>query len=485
MVIINFMNKHPRLIIAALKGGSGKTILSIGIARLWKKQGLKVRAFKKGPDYIDAGWLACASGNPCYNLDPFLIGKEHLLSSFVSHSSCSDVSVIEGNRGIFDGMDEDGTYSTAELSKSLKAPVILIIDCNKATRTIAALINGVKDFDRGLELKGVVLNQIAGNRHESVIRRSIEKYSGIPVLGAIPRLDKDIFPERHMGLTPFHEHPEVESAIEGASGIVGKYVDSGMLLMIAREAGDLEDIEGFSVSRQDTAAGITSPLTPHTPSLRIGVVRDSAFQFYYEENLEELKKHSVDIIEISALNEKELPDLDALYIGGGFPETHAIALAGNAGFRNSLKAAIEKGLPVYAECGGLMYLGEALLLDGRTYPMAGIFPLTFSLEKRPQAHGYSVVEVIAGNPYFRNGTLLRGHEFHYSRAMDFDGDKTEFSFAFRIKRGRGLHNGMDGICYRNVLATYTHLHALGAMEWVDGMLRAASEYKKFRTNNKQ
>lgn len=480
------MNKHPRLIIAALKGGSGKTILSIGISRLWKKQGLKVTAFKKGPDYIDAGWLACASGNPCYNLDPFLIGKEHLLSSFIGHSAGSDISVIEGNRGIFDGMDEEGTYSTAELSKFLKAPAILIIDCNKATRTIAALVNGVKDFDRNLELKGVILNQIAGNRHESVIRRSIEKYSDIPVLGAIPRLDKEIFPERHMGLTPFHEHPEVENAIEGAAGIVSKYVDSGMLLVIAREAGDLENVQGSEFRVQDSgrsATDITSSFTPRPSSLRIGVIRDSAFQFYYEENLEELKRYGADIVEISALNEKALPDLDALYIGGGFPETHAIALAGNTGFRNSLKAAIEKGLPVYAECGGLMYLGEALLLEGRTYPMAGIFPLTFSLETRPQAHGYSVVEVIGGNPYFRNGTLLRGHEFHYSRALDFAGDKEGFSYAFRVKRGRGLFNGKDGICYRNVLATYTHLHALGAREWVEGMLKCASEYKKCRMNN--
>lgn len=470
------MNRYPRLVVAGLRGGSGKTMLSLGIVRACKNKGLKVVAFKKGPDYIDAGWLASAAKSPCYNLDPFLIGRDRLLSSFIRHSEGSDIALIEGNRGLFDGVDEEGTYSTAELSKTLKSPIVMILDCNKSTRTIAAVVLGVQAFDKDLDIKGVILNQVAGGRHESVIRKSIGKYCKIPVLGAIPRLDKDVFPERHMGLTPCQEHPQVEEAIERTADIVSRCVDIDRVLEIARDAKPLN-----KSAVRDYAP--RNPKSKINASIRIGVIRDSAFQFYYPENLEELSSSGASIIKISALTEKKLPDIDALYIGGGFPETHAIALAENVEFRNSLRNATMKGLPVYAECGGLMYLGEALLLENRMYQMAGIFPLVFSLEKRPQAHGYSIAEVVKENPYFPNGTILRGHEFHYSRPVNAAGDTNGFYYAFRMKRGSGIYEDMDGICYKNVLATYTHLHAIGAREWVDGMIKQATEYK--RAKNQQ
>lgn len=441
--------------------------------------------FKKGPDYIDAGWLASAAGCPCYNLDPFLIGSERLLSSFVSHSDGSDVSVIEGNRGLFDGMDEMGSYSTAEVAKTLKAPVILIIDCTKVTRTIAAIVMGAQSFDPEVTIKAVVLNQIAGSRHESVIRRSIEHYCDIPVLGAIPRLDAGAFPERHMGLTPHQEHPDTERAISFTADMAKTYLDIERILSIARQAGPLEgNSDTSSVKRSGSNQSSRESITRNASSvtnhgIKIGVIRDSAFQFYYPENLEELKRHGADIVEFSAIA-GGMPDIDALYIGGGFPETHAIALAGNVRLRDSLKNAVVEGLPVYAECGGLMYLGEGLMLEGKTYPMTGIFPLLFSLERKPQAHGYSTVEVVGRNPFFSEGTILRGHEFHYSRPLNADENLKAFSFAFRMKRGRGLYEKKDGICYKNVLATYTHLHAYGAVEWVEGMLRQAGEFRKSR-----
>lgn len=459
------MNNYPRLVIAGLRGGSGKTIISLGLTRAWKNRGLKVVPFKKGPDYIDAGWLASTAKRPCYNLDPFLIGKEHLLSSFISHSEGADFSLIEGSRGLYDGMDEAGTYSTAEVAKTLQAPVILVMDCTKVTRTLAAVLLGVQGFDKKLLIKGVILNRIAGSRHEAVIRQALDKYTDIPVLGAIPLMDEDVFPMRHLGLTPFQEHPQVEQAIEKTTLIISSHLDMDKLLKIGQEARG----GGKRIALSPIAHSLS-------PIVKLGVIRDSAFQFYYQENIDELKSHGAEIIEISSIAMPQLPDIDALYIGGGFPETHALALAENKGFRNSLNNAVRRGLPVYAECGGLMYLGESLLLKGMEYPMAGIFPISFSLENRPQAHGYSIAEVVNENPFFPEGLTLRGHEFHYSKPV-IGREAGNFHYAFNMKRGKGLHENMDGLCYKNVLATYTHLHALGAKEWAEGIIKQALKYK--------
>jgi cobyrinic acid a,c-diamide synthase len=474
------MEDCARLVIAGLKGGSGKTILTLGVIKALREQGLRVVPFKKGPDYIDAGWLASAADHPCYNLDPFLIGRDRLISSFIVHAEGSDIAVIEGNRGIYDGMDETGLYSTAEVAKVLRSPVILIIDCTKATRTIAAMILGTQKFDPEVIISGVVLNQIAGGRHESIIRKSIEKYCSLPVLGAIPRFEHGEFPERHMGLTPHQEHPDTAKAISFAGDVAVKYLDLDRILAVARKTKPITEKQGAGGKEQkrEREGGKDDALCSENQAVRIGVIRDSAFQFYYPENLEELKNHGAEIIEISALTERALPPIDALYIGGGFPETHAIALAENGGFRDSLRNAIMGGLPVYAECGGLMYLGEGLLLGNRRYPMAGIFPLDFSLEKKPQAHGYSIVEVVHENPFYPIGTVLKGHEFHYSRPVHTGADMQEDSYAFQMKRGQGIFGKMDGIWFKNVLATYTHLHALGAREWTEGMVTKAREYKK-------
>lgn len=463
------MASQPRLIIAGVRGGAGKTTIALGIiAALRLHYGLAVTPFKKGPDYIDAGWLSVAAGRPCYNLDPFLISRDNVLWSFLSRSA-GDIAVVEGNRGLYDGMDASGTYSTADLAKLLKAPALLVVDCTKMTRTAAAVVLGCQLLDREVPIRGVILNQVAGERHETVVRESIEQACGLPVLGAVPRLRSEEFPERHMGLTPFQEHPDTERAVSFAEGIARQYLDLNRILSIAREAGPLgTGTSGDGVLPCPPASGA---------AVRIGVIQDSAFQFYYPENIEELRRCGAEIVTVSAITARGLPLIDALYIGGGFPETHAIALAENASFRDSLRKAVHNGLPVYAECGGLMYLGEGLVLGGKTFPMAGVFPLRFSLEERPQAHGYSIVEVVRPNPFFPEGTVLRGHEFHYSRPMDTAGDAGEYLFTFRMQRGIGIRDRMDGICTRNVLATYTHLHALGAPAWVEGMLRQARAYR--------
>lgn len=461
----------PRIVISGLRGGAGKTILSLCLLSLWHKQGLRAVPFKKGPDYIDAGWLAKAAGVPCYNLDLFMMSPEQAVHSFITHSQNAQVAVIEGNRGLYDGVDHRGTYSTAELAKLLKAPVILVVDCTKATNTIAAMVLGCMNMDSRVAIVGVVLNNAATARQESLIRRSIGENCRLPVLGAVPRLQHNPIPERHMGLVPFQEHEEFQRSIHLVTEIGERYLNLKEIKRLAENAEHLH---------QGTEQKVQSPdihgSSPGSSPLNIGIIRDSAFQFYYQENFEELQKRGAHLTEVSPFRESTLPDIDALYIGGGFPETHAIRLSENIAFKDSLISAIKGGLPVYAECGGLMYLGKSLILNGKEYPMAGVFPMVFNLEKKPQAHGYTIIEVDKGNPYFPEGCSLKGHEFHYSRVVDFEDNDPDL--AFKVTRGHGIKDGMDGLCYKNVLATYTHLHALGTPEWADGIIKCAEKYKK-------
>jgi cobyrinic acid a,c-diamide synthase len=465
------MSNHPRVIIAGIRGGSGKTTLSLAVtSSLRSGQGLKVIPYKKGPDYIDAGWLSMAAQQPCYNLDPFLVSKSKVVDSFLNHFT-GDIAVIEGNRGIFDGMDAEGSFSTAELAKLLKAPVILIIDCTKMTRTTAAVVHGIMHFDKDVEISGVVLNQIAGSRHESIVRESIAKYCDVRIVGAIPKLKKGEMPERHMGLTPHHEHEDAAGVVSFAESLADKYLDIPAIIEIARsaEAFDGQAFYGeFALTaKEDTPSG----------KVRIGVFRDAAFQFYYPENFEELNRLGAEVVEIDALSGAGLPPVDALYIGGGFPETNALKLAQNVSFRNSVKKAAERGLPIYAECGGLMFLGDSIIMNGQRFGMAGIFPIVFEMRSKPEAHGYTIVEVDAGNPFYPVGTVLHGHEFHYSAVVSID-RPDDVSTVFSMKRGKGVADLRDGLCFKNVLATYTHIHALGTPEWAAGLIAKAKEFKK-------
>lgn len=477
----------PRIVIAALRGGSGKTILSVGIIAAWTKLGKSVAPYKKGPDYIDAGWLAMAAGRPCYNLDTFLITKEQVLKSFLSHALENDIAVIEGNRGLYDGIDSEGSTSTAELAKLLKAPVILCIDCTKTTRTMAAVVSGCIQFDPDVNIKGVVLNRVAGSRHESVLRRSIEKYCGIPVLGAVPKLSKQNFPERHMGLIPTPEHEWGKDSIVEMAKVAEKFLDLDSLAKIAFDAAAKKTEGGGRKAenggrkaegggRRTDDGRRRAEIRIQEPVVKVGIIRDSAFQFYYPENIEALVKAGAETVFISPLESDIIPSVDALYIGGGFPETHAEKLAENVKFKEKLKSLAEEGLPIYAECGGLMYLGEELILEGRSFQMAGVLPVVFGFSKKPQGHGYTIIRVEEKNPYFRIGTELRGHEFHYSRVLKWRGKNKDLVFS--MQRGTGFYNKKDGVCYKNVLATYTHIHALGTPSWSEAIIRNAISYKK-------
>ncbi|MBE0426820.1 MAG: hydrogenobyrinic acid a,c-diamide synthase (glutamine-hydrolyzing) [Nitrospirae bacterium] len=460
----------PRLTIAGLGGDTGKTVISVGLCHFWQKQGYKVTPFKKGPDYIDMSWLNYGANHPCYNIDLFLMNKEQVLSSFSHHTKNSDIAVIEGNRGLYDGMDETGSVSTAEIAKVLKSPVVLVVDCTKVTRTVAALVLGCQMLDPEVLIEGVILNKLAGLRHETIIRKSIENYCHLPVIGAIPRLKDVQFPGRHLGLVPPQEHPVAEEAINTASHIVRKYLDLEKLWEIANEAAPL---------------GVTPPPIPPPrggrarEGVRIGVIRDSAFQFYYQENLDALKRSGAKLSEFSALKDDFPSDIDGLYIGGGFPETHAEILSSNEKLRRAIRQAAEDGLPIYAECGGLMYLADGLIWNGKNYPMVGVLPIIIAVSKKPRGHGYTIVEVDTPNPYFKTGQVMNGHEFHYSHVVEIKG-RTDTYFSFRMRKGTGIMDEMDGLCYKNVLATYTHLHALGTKEWTYGMINTTQTYKKHK-----
>ncbi len=460
--------KQPSICIGALKGGSGKTLISLGLIAAWREKGLEAAPFKKGPDFIDAGWLAFAAGRLCYNLDTFLMNQDQILGSFISHSKGAHLCVVEGNRGLYDGLDMEGRCSTAELAKLLKIPVLICVDVTMATRTVAAVVKGCQAFDPDLNLAGVILNRVAGSRQEGLIRGAIERYCGLPVVGAVPKLKKDALPERHMGLVPYQERAHAQKAIKWTLKTAQENLDLDRIREISNR------VEGVEPPSSEVEEAVRSCGSSDGP--RIGYIQDRAFWFYYPENLEKIEKMGGTLIRVDALRDHALPVMDALYIGGGFPETQAEALADNRVFRRALREGIEKGLPVYAECGGFMYLGEKLVVNGTSFPMVGAVPMAFILKKKPQGHGYTILKVDRPNPFYKVGETIKGHEFHYSEPLITQ--KNEASFAFQVRRGQGIDGIRDGFCKKNLLATYSHVHAAGDTLWAERILRAAQAYKK-------
>ena len=461
--------KIPGIIIAGLRGGSGKTIISLGITAAWKEKGYKVSPFKKGPDYIDAGWLSKAAGRPCYNLDTFLCTPPVVQRSYQENSINSDIAVVEGNRGLYDGIDIEGSTSTSELAKLLNLPVLLVLDCTKTTRTMAALLMGCMTFDPDINICGVILNRVAGKRHEGKVRATIERFCQIPVFGAVPKLKAADFPERHMGLLTSEEHSFSDQAIQAAAKVAGDTIDLDDLYQTVMD-------ENKRTEPESTPKMPSSPvdLTGSDP-VTIGIIRDSAFQFYYPDNIDALEKLGAKIVFISPLNETRIPPVHAIYMGGGFPETHASQLAHNLDFRENLKRLSEKGLPIYAECGGLIFLGQSICLNGQEYPMSGILPIKFGLSKRPQGHGYTQVRVVNENPFYKTGQILKGHEFRYSSVLEIDYQDLEM--AFEMERGKGILEKKDGFFKHNTFGTYTHIHALGTPSWAPSLIRKARAFK--------
>ncbi len=452
------MKQTQGLVIAGMSGGSGKSVVTVGLIAALAHRGLSVVPFKKGPDYIDAGWMKLAAKKNCYNLDPYLMSEEAICKSFLKRSCGADLAVVEGNRGIYDGVDAAGGYSTAELSLLLKLPVLLVVNCTKTTRTVSAMVLGCMKLDPRVEIRGVILNQIATERQRKIVVQAVEQDTGLPVLGTFPRLHKDIFPMRHLGMIPHQEYSGTNQALSLLAETVAANCDLDRILTIA---GPVTFDKGAELEVGD--------LRPSDTKVRIGVLQDAAFQFYYPENLEALEKEGAEIVPVNALEDETLPDLDGLYIGGGFPETSARRLADNAGFRRSIKEAAGDGVPIYAECGGLIYLGSSIIVDGSEYPLCGVFPIRFGMSEKPQAHGYSIFTVDCPNPFYDLGLEIKGHEFRYSMILEWEGKPGEL--ALKMKRGKGFMDGRDGLTKNNVLALYTHVHAEGTPQWASCLVK--------------
>jgi cobyrinic acid a,c-diamide synthase len=457
----------PRVVVAGLSGDSGKSLVTLSLIRALKQKGLRTAPYKKGPDYIDAAWLARAAGLPGRNLDTFLMPASAILKSLGRADEVADIIVMEGNRGLYDGMTAKGDHSTATLAKITGTPVVLVVDATKTTRTVAAMVRGCQVLDPDVIIGGVVLNRVATTRQERVIREAVESDTGLTVMGAVPRLGGQLLPSRHLGLVTAVEHPDAEAALENAGAVGEKYLEIDAIIELANSAAKAPSSTGDPPPVEQGIGLRPSVSSRNRP--RIGVLRDRAFSFYYPENLSSLEEMGATLVSISPLSDDALPDIDALYAGGGFPEIYARDLSSNARFRDSLRRRIDDGLPVWAECGGLMYLAESLAFKGEIFPMVGALPVEVEQTERPEGHGYVEGRVDAVNPFFETGTAVRGHEFHYSRVVS---GLADIPTVFSMTRGSGLGMGRDGIHVKNVVATYTHLHALGTPEWASGFFAA-------------
>lgn len=542
-----------RICISALSGGGGKTLLSLGLARAFSRQGLAVQPFKKGPDYIDAAWLSLAAGRQASNLDPYFLPPARLRALFrhVMERSGARLALLEGNRGLFDGMDVRGSCATAELARTLDCPVLLSLDCTKMTRTAAALVAGVRNFEPGLRLAGVVLNQVASARHEGILREAITTYTDVPVLGAIPRLRENPLPERHMGLASLcgdELSPQAQEILEKLADVVRDHVDMDRVLALADDLPALPEEADFwdeaawagegavapsgagrsaachagtafaagagascEGAAPTGALSVTSPraTTPDStqmgrdesvavsrcrtlhpadspePAPRIGYVRDRALWFYYEENLEALRRAGAELVRLSLLDDAPWPELDGLYLGGGFPEDWARELASSPHLARLATLAGE-GLPIYAECGGFMVLASALERDGQRWPMSGIFPVETRFCPKPQGLGYVRADVVLPNPYFPQGSVLRGHEFHYSLCHEPAAVSGRLEHALRLRKGTGMGrdaegHGRDGLVSGRVWAAYCHIFAPAVPGWAPRFVDLARCYRRERT----
>lgn len=455
------------LFISAAHKSSGKTTVSIGLCAALKNRGHKVQPFKKGPDYIDPIWLGMAAGQACYNLDYYISGKQGALSEYRQHSIGADINIIEGNKGLHDGLDLDGSNSNAELAKSLQSPVILVIDSRGITRGIAPLLLGYRDFDPQVRIGGVIANLTGGDRHVSKLRAAVEHYTDITFLGALPAQDELAITEEHLGLVPGNEDPDALAKISAMSHALESHVDLEQLLKIAFESGQ----------PSSTAEQVTT--STQFQGLKIGVLKDEAFAFYYPGDLQAFRDSGAELVFINSLTDDKLPQIDALFIGGGFPERHAEQISANSSLRAAVADAVEQGLPAYVECGGLMYLSSAIVkLDGERLPMAGVFPAESHMHKKPIGRGYISLQQTDHHPWPMPATddsRIKAHEFHYS---SLEGDLGDSRWAYDITRGFGINGQSDGIVYKNCLANYAHLRHTQATPWVDHFLNFVAHHRQ-------
>ena len=451
----------PRILISGAHRSSGKTTIALGLAAALRARGLVVQPFKKGPDYIDPMWLGHAAGRGCYNLDPYLMTGDAIGAMFAAKAEDADIALVEGNQGLFDGVALDGSNSSAALAAMLGMPVVLVIDARGMNRGVAPILLGYQAFDRTVRIGGVLLNRVGSARHEAKLRAVIEHYTDIPVLGAVRDEPAVGMTERHLGLVPTNEAASAREQIDRIGAHVAEQVDLDRVLAVARSA-DLRG--GGRPMRADMPEAVPIGGTG-SPRARIGVAMDRAVGFYYADDLEALRRAGAEIVPFDTLRDRDLPEIDALFIGGGFPESCAAELAANASLRGQIAAAVARGMPAYAECGGLMYLARSLIVDGRRHEMVGAIPGDVHMQRRPVGSGYVELEGTGHAPHGPGrvgGAVFRAHEFHYSAIA---GLPPGTRYAYRVRRGYGVDGENDGIVVRNLVASYSHLRSIAGADW--------------------
>tara|TARA_Y100001970_G_scaffold292127_1_gene432061 strand:- start:2753 stop:4132 length:1380 start_codon:yes stop_codon:yes gene_type:complete len=457
--------------ISAPKKSSGKTIISLGILNNFISQGKIIQSFKKGPDYIDPMWLSLASKKECYNLDPYLMGEAGCLDSFIKYGSKTGSVLIEGNHGLHDGMSLDGSDSSAGLANLLDSPVLLVLNSMGMNRGAAAIVKGMQKMSPEPNISGVILNNVRSLRQEDKQKLAIETHCNVPVLGAIPREEEVNIPERNLGLTTVEEMKSAEEVIKYAGELVKNFCDIDSIESLFKE-----DAYAIDWKKKDN-------ISKKELSVKIGVFNDPAFCFYYPENLEALKIHGAKIYFINSLNDSTLPDLDGIYIGGGFPESFFDELTSNYKLLEDINERVKSGLPVYAECGGLIYLSQYAHFKGEKYKMAGVLPFEIGYQKNPVGYGYVSLKSRFQSRWFEDNTSINAHEFHYSRPLFIEGvDKVSSNkilnrFQFDVIRGYGIDGKKDGILHENVFASFAHLHSSANPEWAKRFVKIASEYR--------
>jgi cobyrinic acid a,c-diamide synthase len=463
-----------RMLISAAHKSSGKTMVSIGLCAALKSRGHAVQPFKKGPDYIDPMWLSLAAGHPCRNLDLYLMDTPDVVDTFVRHAS--EVNLVEGNKGLYDGLSLDGSNSNAALAKLLDLPVFLVIDARGMTRGIAPLILGYQAFDKDIQIAGVILNKLGGTRHESKLRQVIEHYTDVQVVGAVQFDERLSIVERHLGLMPSNESTVASAKVKLIGDAIAEQVDVDKLLALS-----------WKEQPSPPALACKSPPAPCN-EVRIGIARDRAFGFYYADDLDALEMAGATLLPFDTLNDAHLPDVDALYIGGGFPEACADELEANTTLRSEIKQAIDDGMPVYAECGGMMYLSRGISYEGRTYEMVGAIPGDVRMHAKPVGRGYVHLRENTEHPWPRRtapAKQIRAHEFHYSSLDNLPPDSR---FAYQVERGHGITGRCDGLILNNLLASYTHLRSIGDCSWTNRFvtfIRTHLEHKQKLNRSQQ
>ncbi|GAB6137038.1 cobyrinate a,c-diamide synthase [Halanaerobaculum tunisiense] len=455
---------NPRVVIAGTQSGVGKTTLTIGLMAALDKQGYDVQPYKVGPDYIDPGFHTLVTGNQSRNLDSFFLGAEGVKESFLNAADQSDISIIEGVMGLFDGKkgtDEAG--STAHIAKILQAPVILVMDVKKMARSAGALAYGYQNFDPDLNIAGVILNNVGSKGHYEMIKKPLEEEVGVEVLGYLP-YQKDLeLPERHLGLVPTAETKELDDFVGQLVELITEYIDLEQLVSISQDGSVLE-------VKEKKMFGATKDY-----NLTLGVAYDQAFNFYYQDNLDLLTSRGVKLKYFSPLEDNKLPEVDGLYIGGGFPESFLQQLASNQSMKQDIYQQIKDGLPTYAECGGLMYLTKEIIdNEDKSFPMVGVVPAQIKMTDNLQAMGYVEAKAITDNILLQQGAEVRGHEFHYSKLINLADNN---NYSYYLYGGKGKDGRSEGVISDNLLASYVHLHFGSQPRLIDRFLENCQEYK--------